>query len=72
MPKKMAKKKKIKCINEIYILNILFLIFLDKVGPTSGGVVVLKTVRREVPDSTPVALVDLAVWSFPWFSLKLA
>ena len=32
----------------------------------------LKTSRREVPGLNPGALVDLAVWSFHAFSLKLA
>ena len=40
-------------------------------APTSGTVVMLKTGRREVPGSNLVALVDLAVRSFPWFSPKL-
>ena len=40
--------------------------------PTSGGVVELKTGRREVPGLNPVALFDLTVRSFPWFSPKLA
>ena len=35
-----------------------------------GIVVTLKTKRRQVPGSNPVALVDLAVRSFPWFSPK--
>ena len=34
-------------------------------SPTSGRVVTLQTGRREVPGSNPVALVDLAVRSFP-------
>ena len=33
-------------------------------GPTSGGVVIFKTGKWEVPDSNPVALVDLAIQSF--------
>ena len=37
-----------------------------------GGVVMLKTGRREVPGSIPVELVDLAVRSLPWFSPNLA
>ena len=32
----------------------------------------LLTGRREEGNSNPGALVDLAVLSFPWFSLKLA
>ena len=31
----------------------------------------LKAVRQEVTNSVPVALVDLAIRSFPWFSSKL-
>ena len=33
---------------------------------------VLKTGRRAVPALIPIMLVDLTVWNFPWFSLKLA
>ena len=39
--------------------------------PASGGVVAFKTGRWEMPGSNPLALVDLAVRSFPWFSPKL-
>ena len=41
-------------------------------GPTSGTVVISKLEDGRCQVRTPVALVDLAVWSFPWFSPKLA
>ena len=43
-------------------------IFFRKImAPTSGGVVTSKLVDGWCEVHTPVTLVDVTIWNFPWF-----
>ena len=53
------------------ILNKIALIYPFIVGPTSGGVVALKTGRRVVPRSNPGRACRPSPSEFLWFSPKL-